>query len=62
MADNPKKKKADGKRVALKQTHEREYMERVLGRVQMYLRFAATDLLGARERLRAGYPKTKRKR
>ena len=29
MTDNPKKKKADGKRIALSQKHERDYMKKI---------------------------------
>jgi len=66
MADDKRKRKADGKRVALKQDHEREYLIERLGLIQGLLHRAELQvsscgdhLFQLRERLRAGSPARK---
>ena len=56
MADNKRKKNADGKRVALKQDYERDYMARELESAAGYLSEALRLVRCQLTRLRAGYP------
>lgn len=58
MSDNPKKKKADGKRVALRQNHERRCLLECLGKAaeghvgcQMALKAAQNQLYKAEQEL-----------
>lgn len=54
--DNPKKRRADGKRAALKQDHEREYLAGVLEEARTRLAETQRVLTRAITRLGAGYP------
>lgn len=63
MSDNPKKKRADGKRVALSQDHEREYLLAEVNEALLCLNVAINHaqmaegkLMRAYNRLRAGFP------
>lgn len=57
MPDNPTKKKADRKRVALKtQPWERDYLLDKLEDAERLMTAALIEITGARNRLRAGYP------
>lgn len=56
MADNPKKRKADGRRVALTQEHEREYLIKQLEMSEALLHIESVRLSRLIERIRAGFP------
>jgi hypothetical protein len=60
MSDNPKKRKADGKRVALKQDHERDYLLRELEGTSLALDVAKKRLDRAIFRLYRGSGKGRR--
>jgi hypothetical protein len=57
MTDNKSKKRADGRRVALAQEHERDYLLLIVGDIEARLSAAAVELHRLRMRLRAGFPK-----
>jgi hypothetical protein len=57
VTDNKKAKKADGKRAALTQDYEREYMDSCLRLVHEELYRALEHIGNVRLRLRAGFPK-----
>lgn len=68
MGDNKRKKKADSRRVALREDYEREYLINTLDgaygaleEATAAVNSARADVLAATSRLRAGFPVRKSK-
>jgi hypothetical protein len=57
MADNKKAKKADARRVALKQDYERGYLQSELEEAMDHMVEAYRAVVRASDRLRAGFPR-----